>query len=184
MAVTIAHRCIHARDIHETLAFYTGLLGLTTRENSQFPDKGIMFSRDNIDSPDPVIADYINALVTEKLPTLYAMPAVKQFDIAGIFMAVPGTESTGPWIDTFLWNYPPYANHEAYEEVNHVGFARLEFLVDDFEGTRERLREAGARFISEEIVIPAGVLPDGPVGPTRAMSLRDPNNIVIVLIEA
>ena len=84
----------------------------------------------------------------------------------------------GSVIDLLEWQ-DPRDDRPPYDELNHLGIARLAFVTTDIDSDMERLAAAGVEFLSG-----GSARVDGPGGrTTRFICFRDPDGTVLELVE-
>ncbi|MDO8674037.1 MAG: VOC family protein [Dehalococcoidia bacterium] len=86
-----------------------------------------------------------------------------------------GREAT--LIDLIQWLRPP-GEGAPYDRMNHLGIARLALEVDDVDRAYDDLKAKGAKFISAPVDLH---LPT--VGGTRIAALKDPDGIILELVQ-
>lgn len=82
----------------------------------------------------------------------------------------------GPVLNLLEWE-EPYDDSRPYEQLNHLGIARIALMSTDLDADITRLKGEGVEFFSEP------VMPDGPLSFMRIVCLKDPDGTVIELVE-
>ncbi len=107
-------------------------------------------------------------------PEVAAAVGFEQYKIRGALMALRGGRFV---IDLLEWQEPDDAS-PPYEELNHLGIARIALLTSDFEGDLAELRAAGVEIVGE----PATVVWDGRPS-SRFVCFKDPDGTVLELVQ-
>jgi hypothetical protein len=93
-------------------------------------------------------------------------------------MNMPGSPQN---LDLFQWTVPECYGR-AYSALNHVGYQRICFTVPDINWVSDQAHKTGADIICDIIQIPPMPLPGLDSTATRAMSLRDPDGVMILVL--
>lgn len=107
-------------------------------------------------------------------PEVAAAVGFEQYKIRGALMALRGGRFV---IDLLEWQEPDDAS-PPYEELNHLGIARIALLTSDFEGDLAELRAAGVEIVGE----PATVVWDERPS-SRFVCFKDPDGTVLELVQ-
>lgn len=107
-------------------------------------------------------------------PEVAAAVGFEQYKIRGALMALRGGRFV---IDLLEWQEPGDAS-PPYEELNHLGIARIALLTSDFEGDLAELRAAGVEIVGE----PATVVWDERPS-SRFVCFKDPDGTVLELVQ-
>jgi len=107
-------------------------------------------------------------------PEVAAAVGFEQYKIRGALMALRGGRFV---IDLLEWQEPDDAS-PPYEELNHLGIARIALSTSDFEGDLAELRAAGVEIVGE----PATVVWDGRPS-SRFVCFKDPDGTVLELVQ-
>jgi catechol 2,3-dioxygenase-like lactoylglutathione lyase family enzyme len=109
-------------------------------------------------------------------PEVAAAVGMPPYRVKGALLALEGV-SPPLVIDLLQW-LDPHDTSPPYPHLYHYGIARIAFTTDDMQGDMQRLREAGARFISE----PAQ-MPPSSGSSARFVCFLDPDGTVLELVE-
>jgi lactoylglutathione lyase len=151
MVTEIIHANIVVRDVERSVKFYTELLGAR------------------------IIRDWWGEGETTGIAMGFDRPAKWH---AYMLRWGEGDEYAFPQIDLLQWLEPESVG-EPYPVLNHIGIARVAFMVEDIGPICERLKAAGVEFISE----PVPMNPKTERGSrTFVVMLKDPDGIFIELV--
>ena len=103
-----------------------------------------------------------------------AAVGMASYTVSGALMRHP----TGAIVDLLQWQQP-VDERPPYENMNHLGLARVAFQSNDIESDIAELRAAGVHFLSEEPGAVAG--PNGTT--TRFICFKDPDGTVLELVD-
>lgn len=85
---------------------------------------------------------------------------------------------SGAVIDLLEWQ-DPRLDDQPYEQLNHLGLARLALTTTDLDADMARLQADGVEFVSSA----PGELPDPFGGTTRFICFKDPDGTTLELVE-
>ncbi|HKC30035.1 MAG TPA: VOC family protein [Jatrophihabitans sp.] len=143
------HVGFSVRDIEASIRFYSEGLGLTLVHRQ---------SQDN---------DYTHKLVGYPDANLN----IAQF-------AITGVEGPASGHVLELIEYVTPRGEQIDPQNNRIAAGHLAFEVDDMDATVARLRELGARFVSDPVQITAGINKGG-----RTVYLYDPDGVTLELLQ-
>jgi glyoxylase I family protein len=109
-------------------------------------------------------------------PEVAAAVGMPPYRVKGALIALEGV-SPPLVIDLLQW-LDPHDASPPYPHLYHYGIARIALTTNDMDGDMQRLREAGARFISE----PAQMPPSSGSN-ARFVCFKDPDGTVLELVE-
>ncbi|MCH5677959.1 VOC family protein [Streptomyces gilvus] len=173
----VRHREINVIDIDETVKFYTDLIGfdlVAPTKDGTIP----LFSELPKLQPENFTQDYIDELSTRCLQDFFGYTDVERCDFKATYVRPPGSSQN---LDLFQW-VAPKAVGRAYASPRHVGFQRILITHDDFAGAQRRLLASDATIVCEGVDLPPIPLPGHDTVARVAMSVLDPNGVMIVLL--
>lgn len=111
-------------------------------------------------------------------PEVAAAVGMPPYRVNGALLRLDGPEVKSPMtIDLLEWKEP---RDEAapYPHLYHYGLARIALATTDLDGDMDRLKAAGATFLSE----PAAMPPSSGVN-VRFVCFKDPDGTILELVE-
>ncbi|MEU1301658.1 VOC family protein [Streptomyces shenzhenensis] len=176
----IRHREINVVDVEDSARFYHDVLGMHLAGTSHAdPMPAFPTLAELAEGADPALSkEYIDNLRHRELAEFFGFPAGITVDIRGTMMQCEGSAQK---LDLFEW-VNPKAYGRAYRALNHIGYQRLTFTVPDIDAVSRSARAWGAEIVSDVIDTPPLPLPGLDETATKAMSLRDPNGVLLIVL--
>ncbi len=111
-------------------------------------------------------------------PEVAAAVGMPPYRVKGALLSLSGEGVTAPMtIDLLEW-LEPRDEAAPYPHLYHYGLARIALATSDLEGDMARLKEAGARFLSEPATMPPETGSNA-----RFVCFKDPDGTVLELVE-
>jgi len=178
----IRHREINTFDINKSVRFYHDVIGLILQGTSSWdaPLPGDITNFQNMPKEEPAILtqEFVDHMSEKCLIELFNYEKGIRVDFKSCMMNMPGSPQN---LDLFQWIIPKCYGR-AYSALNHVGYQRLCFTVPDISWVSSQAKKAGADIICDVIDTPPMPLPGLDSTATRAMSLRDPDGVMVLVL--
>jgi catechol 2,3-dioxygenase-like lactoylglutathione lyase family enzyme len=180
----IRHREINTSDVVASIRFFHDVIGMVlpgTAWEDPLPEEVPNFqnlARLDPSHPHAATQEYVDYMSETCLIELFNYQKGIRVDFKASMMNMPGSPQN---LDLFQW-IVPQCYGRAYGPLNHVGYQRICFTVPDIGWVSEQAHKTGADIICDVIDTPPMPLPGLDSTATKAMSLRDPDGVMILVL--